>query len=211
MQAFKQLTASLQRKINLVLGRGILTGVDDSQGIQLVQGSLLKGETRDGMERLENYGFTSNPQEGAEFVAGFLEGNRDVGFILALGDRRFRFKNMAKGEVAIYTDEGDRIHFKRGNEIEIVTNTLTINAATKVDVNSPAVTVNSSNVVQLNTPAVNITGELTVDGQIRSKLDITSRLGQPDETTVQNFVDTYNIHTHDENADTVTDPPNEQV
>ena len=33
---------------------------------------------------------------------------------------------MKNGEVALYTDEGDCIHFKRGNKLEIKSNKLSI-------------------------------------------------------------------------------------
>lgn len=47
---------------------------------------------------------------------------------------------MQPGEVAIYTDEGDRIHFKRGRIIDIETGTLNIKASGSVNFETPTIT-----------------------------------------------------------------------
>ncbi|MBW1784817.1 MAG: phage baseplate assembly protein [Deltaproteobacteria bacterium] len=49
----------------------------------------------------------------------------------------YRLKSLVEGEVALYTDEGDKSHIKRGGNIEIV-------AAAKVVVNAPQVDVGDS-------------------------------------------------------------------
>jgi phage gp45-like len=59
--------------------------------------------------------------------------------VLVVADRRFRLKALAPGEVAIYTDEGDRIHFKRGRVIDIDTATLNIRASSAVNIDSPVI------------------------------------------------------------------------
>lgn len=49
----------------------------------------------------------------------FLGGNRAQGLAVKVDDRRYRLKGLACGEVALYTDEGDKIHLERGNLIVI--------------------------------------------------------------------------------------------
>lgn len=122
----------LRVRIMTAISRAVLESIDDTQGIQLVKVSLMAGEVRDNIERMQNYGFTSFPKSGAECACLFVGGNREHGLVVSIDDRRFRLKSLAEGEVALYTDEGDRIHFKRGNEIEI-------KGATKVIVNSAAI------------------------------------------------------------------------
>jgi len=123
---------ALQNRIMMIVGRAVLEAVKDDDDLQTLKLSLLKGENRDGMEHFQNYGFTSHPIPGAEAVVVFPGGNRDHGLVVAVDDRRFRLKSLPQGEVAIYTDEGDKIHIKRGGNIEI-------NGSSKVTVNSPAV------------------------------------------------------------------------
>lgn len=115
-----------------VVSRAVVTRVDDSKQRQIVQAGLLAGETRDGLEHFQPYGFTSVPHEGAEGVALFVGGERDHGLLVAVDDRRYRLTGLENGEVALFTDEGDKLVIKRGGTIEIT-------AATKVVVSAPLV------------------------------------------------------------------------
>lgn len=115
-----------------VVSRAVVARVDDSKKRQLVQAGLLAGETRDGLEHYQPYGFTSVPHAGAEGVALFVGGERDHGFVVAVDDRRYRLTGLQNGEVALYTDEGDKVVLKRGGTIEVT-------AATKVVVDAPLV------------------------------------------------------------------------
>jgi phage gp45-like len=65
-------------------------------------------------------------------------------------DGRYRVK-LKDGEVALYTDEGDIIHMKRGRLIEIETDTLVVRAKTKV---------------RFETPLIEQTGDLKADGEV---------------------------------------------
>lgn len=122
------------RRIMTMVRRLTVSGSNDALGLQRLQIETLAGVTQDGVERVQNYGFTSRPKKGAEGVVLYLGGNSDHGVVIAVDDMRYRVK-VEEGEVAIYTDEGDKIHFKRGNKIDITTGTLTINASAKVNVN----------------------------------------------------------------------------
>lgn len=130
--AFLKLLEPVRRRISLLFGRGIIRRTYDDAGIQRLQLDVLAGETRDKVERIQEYGFTSRPKEGSEAVLIFPNGSREFGLVIAVDDRRFRLKNLEEGEVALYTDEGDAIHLKRSGTIEIL-------AAAKVIVKSPAV------------------------------------------------------------------------
>jgi phage baseplate assembly protein V len=116
---FMEAIRPIQNRIQMIIGRAVLEAVKDDKGVQLIKLSLFAGEERDEVERFQNYGFTSNPLPGSECIVAFPGGNRDHGIVVGIGDRQFRLKNLESGEVALYTDEGDKIHFKRGNKIEI--------------------------------------------------------------------------------------------
>lgn len=122
MRAVQKITAPLSRRVRLMVARGVISLVNDALGMQVVQVQLLSGEVRN-MERFQNYGFTANPHEGAECCPVFVGGNRDHGIVIAVDDRRYRLKGLAKGEVALYTDEGDKIVLKRGRVIEMTAGT----------------------------------------------------------------------------------------
>lgn len=115
-----QMLAPLRTRIFMVVSRAVLEAVKDTDGIQTNKLCLLAEEIRDGLERFQNYGFTSHPKVGAEAVAVFPGGDREHGIIIAVDDRRFRLTELVEGEVAMYTDEaGHKIVLKRGGKFEI--------------------------------------------------------------------------------------------
>ena len=138
-----------------------------SKIISVIEGSIKRfsaygrtNETFSSREAFQHYGFSSIPLPGAEGIT-FIKGNQV--FLIAEDDRRYRVA-LAEGEVAIYTDEGDKIHFKRGNEILIKTsNKVTVEADTEAEVTAPTVTVNGD---------ATVNGDVTIDGDV----DITGTL-----------------------------------
>lgn len=142
--------APLKRRVLMMIARGVIENIDDSKELQHCQMALLQGEIRNDLERFQQYGFTSRPHPGAEGIAIFLGGNRDHGIIINVEDRQYRLKNLAAGEVAIHTDEGDFIKFKRGNEIEINTDKLTVNATSEIEFNTDQITINATTKAEIN-------------------------------------------------------------
>lgn len=161
----------LVKRIRLAMGRGVIRLVNDATKVQLMQVGLLANETRSNVERFQEYGFTSVPHEGAQAACIFMGGNRDHGIVIATEDGRYRLKELSPGEVALYTDEGDKIVLKRGRVIEIDTSELIVNASTRVT---------------LNTPLVRAQGEI---------IDRYETNGD----TLQGMREKYNAHVHDEN------------
>ncbi len=159
MTAIQKLLAPIRRRITGLVSRAVVSLVNDSLKLQGVQLQVLADETLDGVERFQEYGFTSVPLAGAEAILLCVGGNRDHPLIVAIDDRRYRKKDLQPGEVAIYTDEGDVIHFKRGRTIEIT-------AGTKVKVTAPDVEVIAATKVTVTSPLVTMSGELQVTGKI---------------------------------------------
>lgn len=130
--AIARLLTPLARRISNLVARAVVRRADDSAKMQLLQVDVLTDETRDEVERVQNYGFTSAPFDGAEAVVLFVGGRRDHGLAVAVDDRRHRMTGLQPGEVAVYTDEGDSVVIRRGGTIEV-------KAATKVKVDAPLV------------------------------------------------------------------------
>lgn len=122
-----------------VLARGVVALANSASKLQSLQLRLLAGEVKDGVEHLEPYGFTSCPKSGAEALAGFIGGDRSHGVVIMVSDRRFRLQGLKPGEVALYTDEGDRLHFKRGRVLDIETVTLNVKASESVNFDTPLI------------------------------------------------------------------------
>lgn len=144
---------------------GKLIGVD-------MQG--LAGESITG-ELFQHYGFTSAPLAGAEYIAIPVGGNSKHTVVVASEDGRYRV-TLKDGEVALYSDEGDYVHLKRGRVVEVVTETFLVKAGTKV---------------RFETPRLEATGDAKVDGNIKADGEIA------DQTrAMQADREIYNGHGH---------------
>lgn len=182
--------------------RGIIGSV--VQGvIQRFSAAGRPGETIEDRELFQQYGYTSRPLTGAEVII-INEGNHFIA--IATEDRRYRL-NLQNGEVALYTDEGDKIHLKRNREIEVVggekvtvtTKIAEITATTSAKVTSPTVTVVASDEIILDTPQVSLTGHLTVYGEIlTTDGSVSSQKGWVFDNlrSMQQDRDIYNGHKH---------------
>ena len=154
----------LSRRIAMGTTRGRMALVDDKKKLQQVQLELLADETKDNVERFQQYGFTSVPLEGAEALAVFLGGGRDHAVVVAIDDRRHRLTDLKAGDVAIYNDTGakivigrdrtitidcDKRHEESSEEVTIKTKkfsveceTLELTASDSITVTSPSIDVN---------------------------------------------------------------------
>lgn len=177
--------------------RGVLTLVKAAGAVQLVQVDGLAGEQLQDAELFQHYGLTSNPPPGTMAVVVPVGGKTSHGIVIATEHGSYRLKNLASGEVAIYTDEGDSIVLKRGRLIEVTTQTLRVNAPTLIEFNTQK--------VQVNSPLVSTTG------QIQAALDITDKYGAGGKS-MANMRAVYNSHTHHENdVHGDTNAPTQQV
>ncbi len=107
MRGLDRYLGGLRRRILLMVGRAVLTAVDDAGGLQRVAVTALKDETHDAVERFQNYGFTSHPLAGADVLLVAVAGNRDHPIAAAIDDRRRRPHNSRPGDVALYHESDD--------------------------------------------------------------------------------------------------------
>ncbi|MBP0492157.1 phage baseplate assembly protein [Roseomonas indoligenes] len=121
-------------RLTSALGFGTITATKgtDGQGVRQAQVRFSAVEVRDGTPLICLYGVASRPLPGADAVLVFVEGNRSKGIIIATNDRRYQI-DLAEGEVAIHSDEGDSVHLKRGRVVKIT-------AGTKLEIDAPLVT-----------------------------------------------------------------------
>jgi len=130
IQQFEQWIRPLKTRMRLMIARAVVEAVQDDKAGQLAD---LK-DLAELVEVFQAYGFTSRAKAGAEAVVVHLNGNPDNPLILAVGDRRYRIKGLAEGEVAIYSDEDDggtakhRVHLKAGRKIEVHGSTVYVKA-----------------------------------------------------------------------------------
>jgi phage baseplate assembly protein V len=119
IDTLERLLAPLRRQVLNMIARAVVQTIDDSKRLQALQITALDGETREGVERFQNYGFTSVPVEGAEAAVMFANGTRGHGLVIAVDDRRYRLTGLQSGEVALYHKDGARVVLKADGSIEI--------------------------------------------------------------------------------------------
>lgn len=148
---------SLRNLMRDGVARAVLNVVDDEGNMQRVQISLLEDEVIDGVERFQNYGFTSVPEEGTEATVVFVGADRSHPVVVVADDRRVRKKGLKPGEVAVYHKNGDFIYLKNEKEIEIKTTTFKVNCTTA--------TIAAESEVKLDSPLVTLTGRQQTTGE----------------------------------------------
>ncbi|KPC53033.1 Bacteriophage Mu Gp45 protein [Amantichitinum ursilacus] len=194
----QRMVGPLARRIGNLVARGGVLLVTSGSKMQSLQVSLLADEPKDNIEHFEPYGYTACPQQGAEALALFMQGERSHGVVIAVADRRYRMKGLKAGEVALYDDQGQSVYLTRaGIVINGAGKPLTVN-------NTPTVTVNASATIELKTPLLHVGGMIKADGDI---IDNAGAGGKSMASTRQ----VYNAHTHNENnnAGGPTSTPNQ--
>ena len=139
----------LSNRVMMMFGRGVLRSVNDANGRQQVQVELLKDELQDGVEHMQNYGFTSHPT-GGDVAVAVIGGVREQGIVLVVDDRRYRI-SLDPGEVALYDDQG--------NKVELLREMIKVTAVQHVEVVAPT---------------IKLIGDLEVLGNIKSTGTVTN-------------------------------------
>jgi phage baseplate assembly protein V len=175
MRGLAKLLAPLQRRVRLMVSRGLLTLIDDGTGVQRVQVRLRAGEVRDGLDRVQTYGLASHPPAGAEAVVLFVGGNSDHGVVIGEADRVTRHRDLQPGEVALYTTahgEGHRILLGEGRAIRLQGKDIIIEGETHTVEVSGTVSVKGDSIT-LEAPTVTIKGAIEHQGDFHSTGNMT--------------------------------------
>ena len=176
-RVFRRLIRPIAARVKLMVGRAVLTVINDATKIQSVQIHALAGEILDNVERFQNYGFSGHPHPGAEAVLVSLGGMRQHPIVVAVDDRRYRPKGLAEGEVVIYTsedlDDPHRIWLKSGRIVRIEAG-----PDTSVELSPDRVLVEKgSTQIEVVGNAVNITGDTNINGAVDGygRIDVPGR------------------------------------
>ncbi|MGC5830121.1 phage baseplate assembly protein V [Ralstonia pseudosolanacearum] len=189
LEIIDNMLAPLRARVALMVARCVLTAVNDAAGLQRAQVRVLADDDHDDVERFQQYGFTGVPQDGAEGLFLAIGGNTDHGVLIGVEDRRYRLKGLQGGEVALYDDQGLKVHLTRDG--------IVVDGGGK-------------DVRFVNTPTVRIPQDLQVGRDIVAGRDIADSGGGK---TMRGMRGTYNGHNHPENnvADGNTNQPNQSM
>lgn len=184
-RALGRALAPLARGVQNLFSRGVVSAVNAALKMQTVQIQLLDEEGKDNVEHFEPYGYTAHPLPGAEVAAGFIDGDRSHGIVLVVADRRYRLVGLAAGEVAIYDDQGQKVHLTRDGIV--------------IDGAGLPILLTNAPKVRADVPLLECTGD------IKDRCDEGGR-------TMAGMRDIYNGHDHPENdSGGPTDPPNQDM
>ncbi|ARK86037.1 phage baseplate assembly protein V [Burkholderia pseudomallei] len=143
------------RRVLLSLARALVTTVNDSGGVQMMQVKLNALETRDNTPRPVEFGLTSNPPVGSDAFVVFLGGDRSNGVVLGTVHQPSRPTGLQPGETMIYTQDGKQIYLTASGGIKVKAN----NQPVEVD-NATIVTINASTKIRAVTPRFECTGDI---------------------------------------------------
>lgn len=124
MATFERMLWPIRRRVLNMIARAAVTLVDDAGETQLVQLQALRGETHDGVEHLQPYGFTAHPYPGAEPVLLCVGGMRQHPVAVIATDKRRRPTGLSEGDVCVYGDSDTagqhRLILKAGGTAELI-------------------------------------------------------------------------------------------
>lgn len=157
--------ARLWRRVQLVTSWGRVTQSIDAKTAQVLQVKLNNSETQDGIPRIAEFGFSSNPPLGSDVVVLFMGGDRSKGVVIGTGHQATRPTGLLAGETKVYDQWGKYIHFtaEGGIIVEAKGTPVVVNNAT-------VVTINASESVQINTPLLHVSGSITAGGDITDQV-----------------------------------------
>jgi phage gp45-like len=151
--------------------------MSDSGAAQTVQYQTSM-EVRDNTIRMAEFGFSSGLPAGTDVVIGFLGGDRSSAVIIASNNQAHRQTGLLPGETIIYSQWGQVVKLTQSGIIADANNQpITVNNATTV-------TINAATGVQMNTPVLKVSG------------DIIDNANGGNTATLKNLRDAYNQHNH---------------
>ncbi len=184
MNGLNSLLNQIQARLKSILARGVISTVNDDNGRQFCDVSVLSGEVKRQVERIQHWGFSSVPPKGSGAILGFIGADRNRPVILGDDNVGSRPKGLSEGDNIIYDAHGNSVHLKDG--------VIVINAAAQLQINAPQG-------VSVDTPLFEVTGEIK---------DLSSSGG----ATMSAMRSVFNGHTHKENdVQGQTNTPTQQM
>lgn len=119
VRQFSRLLAPMSRRVMLLAARIVLTGATDKSPVQTVQFTGLADETKQNVEYLQAFGFSSVAPPGARGLAIFPGGDRSHGVVVVLDARQLQPVPLKTGESAVWDALGKFIHLKDDGTILI--------------------------------------------------------------------------------------------
>ncbi|MBV2180884.1 MAG: phage baseplate assembly protein V [Castellaniella sp.] len=153
----------LFRRIQMLVGRGRVTQVDDSGPVQLLQVQASGLELADKRVRPQSFGLTSNPPAGSDAAMLSVSGDRSAAMVVGVNHQASRPRNLAPGESKLYSQDGKYVYMTAsgGIVVEAKGQDVVVNNAHNVTWNlSGKLTIAAPGGIDLQTPLVKASGDV---------------------------------------------------
>ena len=116
---FSRAIKPVKDRLLLMVGRAIITALNDSKPIQEAQVKALSGESLEKIQRFQDFGFNSVVPPGTEGILLSLAGARGNSVIVGTEHRDHRPQGWAVGEAGMYNVEAMIAILRLGGKLEI--------------------------------------------------------------------------------------------
>jgi len=135
----------IRNRIASMVVCALVKSVTDSDGLQILKVQMGRDEVKDDVERIQQFGFTSNPPNDSEAIVLFVGGNRSHGICLATDSSTYRIKNLPSGAVVIYNKNGEYVKLTE-DTIEIVSGNKVLIDCTEAEIKADTVNVKAGEI-----------------------------------------------------------------
>jgi len=121
--ALSRLLNPIKSRIYNVIGRAVVTAMNNNNKTLKCQIVLFQQDVYDGIDVLQNYGFESlidSTDAENECLVSSIGGNRNLSAATAIHNRTHRPKTLTAGEVMVYSKFGQTIHLKADGSIALI-------------------------------------------------------------------------------------------
>ena len=173
------------RRVQMMLGRGRVTLIDDSGPVQVMQVQSNAHEISDKRIRVTEFGFSSVPPLGSDVLTSHLGGDRTSGAVYATNHQQSRPRGLQHGESMLYSEDGKSIYMTAGGGIVIDANgqDVVVNNAQHVTVNATIVKIVATTSTEIDTPLLKVSGDILDNSATNT-------------TTIAGMRADYNTHLH---------------
>jgi phage baseplate assembly protein V len=158
------MSESLFRRIQMMLGRGRVTYVDDSGPVQKMQVRANGLVTSDARTRLPEFGHASNPPVGSDVFYGAISGDSSNVAVVGTNHQESRPRNLLPGESMLYSQDGKYVYMTSEGGISVFANGQPVNVT-----GATIVTITAADEVVMNTPLLKCSGDILDNYETNSR------------------------------------------
>lgn len=111
----------IKKALQTIVRKAIIISVDDSNDLQLITALIGKNQKITNIERLQQFGLTSVPENSSEAVILSVAGQQEHAVAVAVDSSSKRPKNLSNGDVCLYANNTTKIVLSQSGDISIET------------------------------------------------------------------------------------------